>query len=388
MTHKTALIIGAGVAGLSAAWWLRKVGRRSIEIERAPDLRTAGHMLGLSGPGLEVAKRMGIEPQLQANACIINENIYRDRKGRELLRMRYREFLKDLPYIALRRTDLVQALRDALGDDADIRFSAVAEKIVDFGDGVTVHLADGTHLSGDLLIGADGFRSWVRREVFGPDERFFKELGYRFATYDLEDTLKLGIDFLSYTEPGHIVEYYTLRDGRIAALHAWTTTETGVVPNEARWPMLRHVARNAHPQVHEIISAAERGPLPLIDNLTLVDMPTWSKGRVTLLGDAAHCLTLISGQGAGMSIASASMLAEELESKPVEEAQRRHEERLRPAILKLQERSRKMGALFVPASPLSFHLRNFALRHMPRAWLGQYFINAIRSEILATSDAS
>ena len=73
---------------------------------------------------------------------------------------------------------------------------------------------------------------------------------------------------------------------------------------------------------------------------------------------------------------------------PIDEALRRHEERLRPAILKLQERSRKMGALFVPASPLSFHLRNFALRHMPRAWLGQYFINAIRSEILATSDAS
>lgn len=388
MTQKTALIVGAGVAGLSAAWWLKKVGWRSVVIERAPDLRTAGHMLGLSGPGLEVAKRMGIEPQLQAKACVINENIYRDRKGRELLRMRYREFLKDLHYIALRRTDLVQALRDALADNADIRFSAVAEEIVDSGNHVTVHLADGTHLSGDLLIGADGLRSWVRREVFGPDERFFKELGYRFATYDLEDTLNLGIDFLSYTEPGHIVEYYTLRDGRIAALHAWTTAETGIVPDEARWPMLRHVSRNAHPQVREIIGAAQQGPLPLIDNLTLVDMPAWSKGRVMLLGDAAHCLTLISGQGAGMSIASAAMLAEELGSKPIEEALRRHEERLRPAILKLQERSRKMGALFVPASPLSFHLRNFALRHMPRAWLGQYFINAIRSEILATSDAS
>lgn len=152
--------------------------------------------------------------------------------------------------------------------------------------------------------------------------------------------------------------------------------------------MLRHVARKAHPQVHEIIGSAEQGPLPLIDNLTLVDMPTWSKGRVMLLGDAAHCLTLISGQGAGMSIASAAMLAEELGVKPIDEALRRHEERLRPAILKLQERSRKMGALFVPASPLSFHLRNLTLRHMPRAWLGRYFINAIRSEILATSDAS
>jgi len=385
MTEKTAVIIGAGVAGLSAAWWLNKIGWRAILVERAPDLRTAGHMLGLSGPGLEFARRMGIEPQLQSHACIINENIYRDRKGRELLRMRYREFLKDLPYIALRRTDLVQELRNALGEGADIRFSALAEKIVDSGDKVTVHLADGTQLSGDLLIGADGLRSWVRREVFGPDDLFFKELGYRFATYDLEDTLNLGIDFLSYTEPGHIVEYYTLRDGRIAALHAWATAESGIVPNEARWPMLRHVARNAHPQVADIIAAAERGPLPLIDNLTLVDMPKWSKGRVVLLGDAAHCLTLISGQGAGMSIASAAMLSEELAAAPIDEALRRHDERLRPAILKLQERSRKMGSLFVPASNLSFHLRNLMLRYMPRAWLGQYFINAIRSEILATS---
>jgi 2-polyprenyl-6-methoxyphenol hydroxylase-like FAD-dependent oxidoreductase len=386
MTKKTAIIIGAGVAGLSAAWWLKKIGWHPIVIERAPDLRNAGYMIGLSGPGLEVTKRMGIEPQLQANACVINENIYRDRKGRELLRMRYREFLKDLPYIALRRTDLVQALQDALPADVDVHFGATAVKIVNAGDRVTVHLADGREFTGDLLIGADGLRSWVRREVFGPDQNFFKELGYRFATYDIEDTLNLGIDFLSYTEPGNIVEYYTLRDGRIAALHAWKTDETGVVTNGARWTLLRDVARTTHPQVREILDAAEQGPPPLIDNLTLVDMPTWSKDRVLLLGDAAHCLTLISGQGAGMSIASASMLADELERKPIDEALRAHEKRLRPAISKLQERSKKMGALFIPATPLSFHLRNFTLRHMPRAWLGRYFINAVQSEILATTN--
>lgn len=386
MMQRTAVIVGAGVAGLAAAWWLKKIGWQPVIIERAPDLRNAGYMIGLSGPGLEIAKRMGIEPQLQANACVINENIYRDKKGRELLRMRYREFLKDLPYIALRRTDLVQALRDALPGDVDIRFGAIAEKIIDRDDRVDLQLADGTVLTGDLLIGADGLRSWVRREVFGPDERFFKELGYRFATYDFEDTLNLGIDFLSYTEPGHIVEYYTLRDGRVAALHAWSTRETGVVSDGERWALLHGLARSTHPQVREMLEVAERGPPPLIDNLTLVDMPTWSRGHVVLLGDAAHCLTLISGQGAGMSIASASILADELQSKPIDEALRKHEERLRPAILKLQERSRKMGALFIPATPLSFHLRNFTLRHMPRAWLGRYFINAIRSEILATED--
>lgn len=386
MTQKTAIIIGAGPAGLSAAWWLRKIGWRPIVIERAPDLRNAGHMIGLSGPGLEVSKRMGIEPQLQASACVINENIYRDRKGRELLRMRYREFLKDLPYIALRRTDLVRALSDAL-PDVTVRFGTTAEKITDHGSHVGVLLADGTQITGDLLIGADGLRSWVRREVFGPDDRYFKELGYRFATYDIEDTLNLGIDFLSYTEPGNIVEYYTLHDGRIAALHAWKTDETGIVSNGARWPMLLSVTRTNHPQVRQILDAAERdGISPLIDNLTLVEMPEWSKGRIVLLGDAAHCLTLISGQGAGMSIASAAMLADELEGKPIEDALRAHEQRLRPAISKLQQRSHKMGALFIPATKLSFHLRNFALRHMPRSWLGRYFINAVRSEILATAN--
>lgn len=387
--RKRALIVGAGVAGLTAAWWLRKAGWQPVLIERAADLRDAGYMLSLSGPGLEIAKRMGIEPQLAAAACSISENVYRDRKGRELLRLRYHEFLKDLPYVALLRTDLVQALREALPGDVEIRLGAVAERITDHADRVTLDLADGTQLSGDLLIGADGLRSWVRRTCFGPDEAYFKELGYRFATYDLEDALGLGSDFLSYTEPGHIVEYYTLHDGRLAALQVWRTEETGVVPPEARWPLLRHVSRTTHPSVRRMLDIAAKGPLPLIDNLTLVDMPTWSKGRVLLLGDAAHCLTLISGQGAGMSMASASILADELAAaQSIAEALRRHEERLRPSIAKLQERSRKMGSLFIPATPLSFRLRNFILRHMPRAWLANYFLNAVRSEILTSSEVS
>ncbi|MCC7250312.1 FAD-dependent oxidoreductase [Hyphomicrobium sp.] len=386
--QRKALIVGAGVAGLSAAWWLKKAGWQPVLIERAHDLRDAGYMLGLSGPGLEIAKRMGLEPTLQAAACSVNENVYRDRKGRELLRLRYREFLKDLPYIALRRTDLVQALRDALPDDVEIRFGAVVESIDDRGDAVAVRLADGTALTGDLLIGADGLRSWVRRTCFGPDEQYFKELGYRFATYDLEDVLKLGSDFLSYTEPGHIVEYYTLHDGRLAALHVWRTDETAIVTSGGRWPMLHDISRNTHESVRRMLDVAARGPEPLVDNLTLVDMPSWSKGRVVLLGDAAHCLTLISGQGAGMSIASASILAQELAERPLVEALARHEQRLRPSIAKLQERSRKMGALFIPATPFSFRLRNFILRHMPRAWLARYFLSAVQSEILASQDVA
>ena len=84
----------------------------------------------------------------------------------------------------------------------------------------------------------------------------------------------------------------------------------------------------------------------------------------------------------------ASILSEELSKAPIDQALRRHEERLRPAITRLQDRSRKMGKLFVPATPLSFHLRNTMLRYMPRRWLGQYFQNAVKSEIVASGGAT
>lgn len=388
MSQRQAIIISAGVAGLTAAWWLHRIGWRTIVLERARDLRDAGYMIGLSGPGLEITRRMDLTPKLEAAACVVNENVYRDSRGRELLRLRYREFLKDLPYIALRRTALVQALHEAIAVHTDVHFSAEVIGLENGVEGARVQLADGRVFEADLVIGADGLRSFVRRHVFGLNSAYFKQLGYRFATYDLADAIKLGADFLSYTEPGHIVEYYTLSDGRLAALHVWCSQAEGQVAQDERWPLIEHAARTSHPSVRQMIELAKPGSPPVLDDLTLVDMPAWFKGRVLLLGDAAHCLTLISGQGAGMAMTSASILSEELSKAPIDQALRRHQERLRPAITRLQDRSRKMGKLFVPATSLSFHLRNTMLRYMPRRWLGQYFQNAVKSEIVASGGAT
>src|SRR5690606_28837768 len=101
MSGRQAIVIGAGVAGLAAAWWLHRIGWRVTVLERAAARRAAGYMTGVSGPGLEIARRMALIPKREAAACVVNENVYRDTRGRELLRLRYREFLKDLPYVAL-----------------------------------------------------------------------------------------------------------------------------------------------------------------------------------------------------------------------------------------------------------------------------------------------
>jgi len=381
MSRPLAVIVGAGIAGLAAAWQLNRIGWRTLIVERAIDLRSGGYMLGLSGPGYETAVRMGLQPALQEVWYNINENVYRDRHGRELLRLRYRDFLQGLPYHAVRRDDLIQILNAALPPEMERRFGVTLTDFDARDAAVHVTLSDGTCVTADLMIGADGFRSALRQQLFGADDGCFEPLGYRFAVFDIDDPLRLEADFLSYAEPGHLAEYYALRGGRLAAMHVWRDAESAPVAPEQRWAMLQRVAADSHSRVRDFIGMGQAGPPPTLDSLILVNLPQWSQGRVVLLGDAAHCLTLVSGQGAGMAIASAEILAQELAQRPVMEALAAHDARLRPSITRLQQRSRRMAALFIPEGRLAFHLRNITLRLMPRAWLGRYLTNAIRSEI-------
>ncbi|HZO45250.1 MAG TPA: FAD-dependent monooxygenase [Xanthobacteraceae bacterium] len=388
MSRPTAVIVGAGVAGLSAAWWLNKIGWHTVVVERANHLRDGGYMMGLSGPGYETARQMGILPKLEASARVIHENVYRDRNGRELLRLRYRDFLGDLPFLALRRTDLVRALHEAAAVASDIRLGTEAISIENGDDKVVVTVSGGTRLEADLLIGADGLHSWVRQTRFGPDETFLQPLGYRFAAYDLDDVLDLGTDFLSFAEPGRLSEYYTLSDGRLAALHVWRSHATGPVDPDARWRLLRETYAGTHRDVMAMMASVGPQATPILDDLTLVDIPSWHDGRTVLIGDAAHCLSLVSGQGAGLAMASAQILSGELSNTDRRAALAAHDRRLRPAVIKLQQRSRKMASVFIPESTMGFHLRNVWFRYLPRRILGRYFLNAIQSEILAAQTLS
>lgn len=388
MSSPFAIIVGAGVAGLSAAWWLNRAGWRTMIVERAADLRDGGYMLGLSGPGYETAGRMGLTDALEKVSYRINENVYRDRRGRELLRLRYRDFLKGVPYLAIRRNDLIMVLNEAVGDRTERRFGATVAAIDPGGDKARITLSGGAVIEADLVIGADGFRSATRQMVFGVDDSQFEHLGYRFAVFDIDDTLKLEADFLSFAEPGHLAEYYALRGDRLAAMHVWRDRDAKALPTEDRWEMLQRVSATSHPMVRQFLKAGADGEQPIIDSLTMVNLPHWSKGRFTLLGDSAHCLTLVSGQGAGMALTSGEILAQELAKAPVQEALAGHDRRLRPSIARLQQRSRKMAAIFIPETPLAFHTRNIVLRHMPRSWLGKYFANSIRSEIELVEDGS
>jgi 2-polyprenyl-6-methoxyphenol hydroxylase-like FAD-dependent oxidoreductase len=386
VTAPSALIAGAGVGGLASAWWLARIGWRVTVVERARDLRANGYMLGLSGPGYEVARRMGILPDLLAWHREIRENVYRGRDGRELLRLRYRDFLRGLEWATLARTELVKVLYRAAQGVADIHFGTTITDHRAEGDGVVATLGDGSERRVDLLIGADGVHSAVRGRAFGAEDRFAKQMGYRVAAFQLPDTLGLGEDFLSYAEPGRLAEFYTQGEGRLATLYIWRAVDPAPVAVDNRRAALRQAFAGAHPDaLRPVDDLPDDEPL-YFDEMTLIEMPRWSQGRVLLLGDAAHCLTLLSGQGAGIAMTSACILAEELAKDDIDAALARHEARVRPVAKRLQDRSRRIAQWFVPATPMAFRLHTFMLRHSPRRLLGWYFSRNMRSEILAASD--
>lgn len=389
-----AIISGAGVGGLAAALELQRAGWRVLVLERAADLRDGGHMMGLSGPGMAAVRRMGLLTQLRAVAYPDRgEHVYRDRRGRTVLRLNYRELLKDIDWLTLRRTELVRVLCEALDQSVELRYGVHITAVDNQPAQVSVTLSDGATMHADLLVVAEGVHSRLRQQLFAPDSGCLRPLGYRYASYDVPDVLQLGQEFLSYAEPGLQSEYYGLDQQRLAALHVWRSAEHGEVAPAERRALLERITVRSHAQVRSILGAVDAQQAVVIDDLAMVELPRWHQGRVLLLGDAAHSLSLISGQGAGMALASAGVLAQELgklgagapQQDTLTAALTRHEQRLRPSVLKLQERSRRLAPAFVPSSALGFYLRNLAMRAAPDAMLKRYFLNGLKTEAEAVA---
>ena len=359
-------ICGAGIAGPTLAYWLQRGGHQPTLIEKAPHLRTGGYLIDFWGIGYEVAQRMGLEPTLQDIGYQVEQVRLVDRRGRTAASFSVDGFRRMAQgrYVSLTRGDLAAAIYGSIGPQVETIFDTTVTAIADDGDSVQVTFTQGEPREFDLLIGADGLHSTVRDLVFGPQRQFERDLGYVVAACEVSGYRpREELVYVSYTTPGKQVARFALRGDRTLFLFIFAAEHLpGPVPHTLaeRKLALRRVFGDAGWESARILDAVEGVPEIYFDRVSQIRMPQWSQGRVMLLGDAASCVSLLAGEGTGLAMTEAYVLASELHRAQgdYQAAFRQHEQQLRPFIAGKQAAAGRFAASFVPRTRSAIWRRN------------------------------
>jgi salicylate hydroxylase len=308
-------VIGAGIGGLTLAIALRRYGISVDVYEQTAELREVGAAVALSANGTRFFEQFGLTAQFASRWFEVSALIYRDgRSGRLIGRHHagpaYRERF-GAPYVGIHRAELQAILSAAAGLDC-IHLRKRLVDIDDTGARVALRFDDDSTTVADLVVGADGARSVVRNWMLGYDDALYSGCsGFRgMVPMKKVPSLPDPTALQFWIGPGGHLLHYPMGNDHINFLLVeryptpWPRREWVMPATEGE--QLRHFA-NWHPAIVEMITAK-----PVSDRWGLFHRPPlgrWTKGRVTLLGDAAHQLAPHHGQGANQSIEDAVVLA-------------------------------------------------------------------------------
>lgn len=363
------LISGGGIAGLTLAFWLKRGGHDPLVVERSPALRDEGYMIDFFGSGYDVSERMGILANLERIHYQIPRLTFVDASGAEKFSIDYPVLRKLFGgrHFNFMRGDLERVLYSKVKDDVEFRFNTTVESFEQDTGAVHVKLSDGSTASFDLLVGADGVHSWVRQLAFGEEGQFSRFLGCYTAAFIITDptkSLALPDTLYTLTVLEKQVGIYPIRGGRLATFFVYRRHQ---LLNNFSFEMAVRELRTAYGGLNwivpELLERCDRSSMYL-DEVSQVEMARWSLGRVTLIGDACHCVSLLAGQGASLAMASAYILADELAKSrsDVAGALAHYERKLRPKIEKKQKAGRRLARWFVPANRVDLAIRDFVMR--------------------------
>ena len=364
-------ISGAGVAGPTLAYWLLRSGHEPTLIESAPRLRTTGYMIDFWGVGYTVAERMGILPQLREAGYNVQEVRFVDGDGRRAGGFSTEIFrsIMDDRFTSLPRGDLAASIYQSIEGRAETLFDTTISTIEEYDRGVRVELGAGIERDFELLIGADGLHSNVRGLIFGPGDQFERAIGYYVAAFEAKGYRPRDeLAYVSYGMPGRQISRFAEREDRTMFLFVLDAEHlAGPEPesSDEHKATLRHSFADLDWEWPLIDKALDKAETVYFDRVGQITLDAWSKGRVALIGDAAGCVSLLAGEGAGLAMTEAYVLAGELCAKSGhQEAFRRYEDRLRPLIQSKQKSARTFAHSFAPRSGLGVWMRNQATKLM------------------------
>lgn len=362
------LISGAGIAGSTLAYWLARHGFHVTVVERAAGQRSSGHPVDIKGPAVAVVEQMGLMPQLQAAASQVDRLVFVDAAGREQASVSMSAFQSSAGdrEVEIARADLAAILLSAVDGRAEIRWGDSITDLVSDNGGVDVTFDQAKPERFDLVVGADGMHSTVRRLTFGPEARFIRHMGMYVMTLPTEQPIRSEREVVLFNAPGRAVAVHP-GCGRPGAAFIFRHPTV---------PALDHRDVDLHKRLvsdayagqlgcfAELLDRVQAADDLYFDSVSRVQLPRWSTGRVTLVGDAAACLSLF-GDGSTLAVAGGFALAEELARTPDDPpaALLRYEQRHRRLITSRQRGLFTVATmLLVPRSRAGIALRNTGIR--------------------------
>jgi 2-polyprenyl-6-methoxyphenol hydroxylase-like FAD-dependent oxidoreductase len=375
MTKPVVLISGAGIAGPALAHWLTRSGYDVVVVEIADGIRPGGQTVDLRGAGREVVERMGLLDQMRARALQQRGAAWVKADGRRRAEMPVEAFHGNglVSQLEILRGDIADVLYAA--SEADYRFSTRITDLTQEADTVTATLSDGTTLRADLVVGADGPHSAVRRLAFGPEEQFVKPLGGYDAWFSAPDTVGLDGWFLIYQAPGGLLaSMRPSHDPSIAK--AGFAFRSGPLQYDRRnldeqRELLASRFAGAGWHCDALVAAAREADDFYFDSFVQIQLDTWSSGRVTLVGDAGYCASPLSGMGTSLALVGAYVLAGELGpgdvfgKEPLAGALDRYQAVMRPYVDRCQMLGNTMER-YAPNSASDIAFTAMAMKYMQR----------------------
>lgn len=361
---KRVLIVGASFAGLSSAWWLSELGYDVAVVEIAPGIRRGGTAVNIQGGTIDIVRRMGLFEQIDAARLSLRRFEFKeadDRTVRSLVLRTAGEPPPDDDY-EIERDVLMEMLLRAVRPRCRIVFGDTVTALSG-DDRVDVTFRHAAPRSFDLVLGCDGTHSSVRRMWFGEESRYVHALGQYFSITIVRKLL-IEVDTAQmYNEPGKGVMLNAYKDRTDIIFNFASDAE---IPYDHRDEaqqrrMIAEQFAGVGWRTAELLAEVDGATDFYFDKLCQVRMPSWSQGRVVLVGDAAYCPSPAAGRGGSIAIDGAAALAQAMRAAPDDHALafRRYDDAFRPFVEQVQDEAERMGVeTLVPRTEEAIRERN------------------------------
>ena len=388
-SNSSILISGASIAGPALAYWLGRYGFQPTVVEKAPALRDGGYAIDIRGAAQKVAEHMGMLDEMRMVHTHMQGMTYVDSASKPVAHITPEMMAGggDLD-IEFLRSDMARILYKATQDRTEYLFGDSITSITQQEDGVHITFERSHPRKFDLVVGADGVHSNVRALTFGPESQFNRHLGYYVAVFTTSNYLNLNYQSLIYRMPGKIAWIYSARQNTEAkAMFYFTAPKSKLerLTPEQQKQMLVEMYADEGWEIPRLLEGMWQASDFYFDSIDQIHMENWSKGRVTLVGDAGYCASPLSGQGTSLALVGAYVLAGELKMAAGDYriAFANYEKEMREYVELNQKSGASMGSQLIPPTHAGIWFSNQMIRTLPyMPWK-----NAMLKEIRKPYDA-